>query len=142
MKIELQLPVGYDPNRHKKIDEAIAKNRERAERISKGYVKVTIEAYPFTCSRKEMNYFHMLCRRLATQAGDASRWEYIKEEAKNLALDWGYPPEYDSDGVVMMKDGKPIPLSVAKATNQQVSVLLDVLYDIAGNNGFDLGDRQ
>lgn len=142
MKIQLQLPVSFDATRHKKVDEAIAKIREQAIRISKGYVQVTIEAYPFVCSKKEMNYFHMLCKRLATQAGQKEDWQTIKDLVKRTALDWGYPPEYDSDGRVMMENGEPIPLSVGKATNQQVSVLLDVLNDVANSNGLSLEDRQ
>jgi len=141
MKIEMIFHVAED-KMQSEINKAVLMVKEVALRNSDGLISITVMPYAKACSRKEINYFHVLCRRLATQSGHEVG--YLKELVKQRAIDWGYPPEYDQDGMIVMDKltNLPKPLSVAKATNQQVSVLLDVLYGIASDNGIVLDDRE
>jgi hypothetical protein len=141
MKIDMVFHVA-ESNMQSEINKAVQMVKEEALRNSDGLISVTVMPYAKAVSRKEMNYFHVLCGRLATQSGHEKG--YIKELVKQKAIDWGYPPAYDEDGMIVMDNltNLPKPLSVAKATNQQVSVLLDVLYGIASDNGIVLDDRE
>lgn len=141
MKIEMVFHVAED-KMQSEINKAVQMVKEGALRNSDGLITITVMPYAKAVSRKEMNYFYVLCRRLATQSG--YEVEHLKEIVKQKAIDWGYPPEYDEDGKIVMDNmtNLPKPLSVAKATNQQVSVLLDVLHGIASSNGIVLDDRE
>lgn len=132
---EVTAPAGYE--REFKAIQTQSKSDEYL-------IRITVENIPKLRTEGMNAKFHAMCRELARQAGDASTEtvDYIKDMAKSIAVNhFYYPVERDKDGLpIYGLNGKPVGLSTAKATAEQMTMLMEALRMLAVNNGYEWRD--
>lgn len=101
-------------------------------------VTVTVEPWYQPRTSKQNAMYQLLVHRLSTQSGLAE--EYIKEEAKKIAIGWGYPVKRDEDGYPIEKDGSFVGISSRDANIAQFKMLIDGLYQLALKHDIVLED--
>jgi len=101
-------------------------------------VMVTVEPVYQLRTGKQNAMYQLLVHRLATQSGYDE--EYIKAEAKKIAIGYGYPVQRDADGYPIEKDGTFVGISSRDANVAQFKMLIDALYQLALRNDIILED--
>lgn len=101
-------------------------------------VTVTVEPYYQQRTGKQNALYQLLVHRLAIQSGLDE--EYIKDEAKKIAIGWGYPVKRDEDGYPLEVNGTYVGISSRDANIAQFNMLVDALYQLALRNDIILED--
>ena len=101
-------------------------------------VTVTVEPYYQKRTGKQNALYQLLVHRLAIQSGLDE--EYIKDEAKKIAIGWGYPVKRDEDGYPLEVNGTYVGISSRDANIAQFNMLVDALYQLALRNDIILED--
>lgn len=101
-------------------------------------VTVTVEPYYQQRTGKQNAMYQLLVHRLSTQSGLPE--EYIREEAKKIAIGWGYPVKRDEQGYPIEKDGSFVGISSRDANIAQFKMLIEGLYQLALRNDIILED--
>lgn len=101
-------------------------------------VTVTVEPWYQPRTGKQNAMYQLLVHRLSTQSGLDE--QYIKEEAKKIAIGWGYPVKRDEDGYPIEKDGSFVGISSRDTNIAQFKMLIDALYQLALRNDIILED--
>lgn len=101
-------------------------------------VTVTVEPYYQLRTGKQNALYQLLVHRLSIQSGLDE--EFIKTEAKKIAIGWGYPVKRDEDGYPIEKDGTFVGISSRDANIAQFNMLIDALHQLALRNDIILED--
>lgn len=91
-----------------------------------GKVRVIIAPAFQTRTLSQNAIFHAKINELSRLTGMDR--DAIKDEVKDIAMSMGYPPEMDETGLPKVNEsGRVIPLSSAKATIEQMVLLINAL---------------
>lgn len=101
-------------------------------------VTVTVEPYYQQRTGKQNALYQLLVHRLAIQSGLDE--DYIKDEAKKIAIGWGYPVKRDEEGYPLEVNGTYVGISSRDANIAQFNMLVDALYQLALRNDIILED--
>lgn len=103
-----------------------------------GSVRVVI-APAFKRRSKEQNaIFHAKINEISRLTGMDK--ERVKKEVKEVAVSFGYPPELDDEGKPLFKDGYIIPLSTAKASIGDFTILINAVDAWCDEHGLELSE--
>lgn len=112
--------------------------KEYVNRYPNG-VTVTVEPYCMPRSKEQNALYQKYVRRITIQGGFKTS-EEVKQIVKNIAVGYGYPLELDEDGQPVLRDGKIVPLSSAKATVGQMKILINSTLEFGLDNGIVMDD--
>ena len=101
-------------------------------------LSVTVEPIYQKRTTKQNALYQLLVHRLHTQSGMDE--DYIRYEAKRIAVGWGYPVKRDEQGYPIEKDGSFVGISSRDANIAQFKMLIEGLYQLALRNDIILED--
>ena len=111
-------PISIPPE----LLEELGRYRRQAKRL-----RVTIAPILKDRTMSQNSYFHAKVNEIARETG-IDRDE-IKRAIKLKAIGMGYPCMEEEDGTLRLdKSGEPIPVSTARATIEQMTILIEALH--------------
>lgn len=101
-------------------------------------LSVTVEPIYQKRTSKQNALYQLLVHRLHTQSGMDE--DYIRYEAKRIAIGWGYPVKRDNDGNPIEVNGTFVGISSSDACISDFNKLIDGVYQLALREKIVLGD--
>lgn len=104
-------------------------------------LRISIEPAFKDRTMSQNSYFHSKINQIAKGTGMPR--DSVKRIVKGYAMGMGYPMERDKEGRIQFdQDGEPKPLSTARASIQEMTILIDALYAWASENDIYLEDFE
>lgn len=123
-------PIAIPPE----LMDELTRYRKQAKRL-----RVTITPILKERTMSQNSYFHAKVNQIARETGIDR--EEVKRGIKRYAIGMGYPCIEEEDGSLRLdSEGEPIPLSTAKATIEQMTILIEALYVWCNENDIQIED--